>query len=162
MRGAYVISAGRCGRYRFRPRGGLYLQMWVKKTAVMCAASLFLTADMFKHYKDKANIYKYKLFCRKNFLFFVFFFGYGFYLYIYTRVNAGGWWRSPGAGCSSANWRRAWRAFQFLEGCRGGSVQMCRASDVCRCADICGCARLDVWMRGDSQMCENSQMCVDV
>ena len=50
----------------------------------MCAASLFLTADMFKHYKDSANIYKYKLFAKKISFLLCFFFGRGFCLYIYA------------------------------------------------------------------------------
>lgn len=49
----------------------------------MCAASLFLTAIRFKHYKDKANIYKHKLFAEK-FFFFVFFLWVRFLL-IYIR-----------------------------------------------------------------------------
>ncbi len=77
----------------------------------MLRGVVVLTAvKLFKHYKDKANIYKYKHFAENIFFFCVFFFGRGFYLYIYASergrlVSFLGCW-VLGAGCSSANRRR--------------------------------------------------------
>lgn len=147
----------------------------------MCAASLFLTADMFKHYKDRYNIYKYKHFVEK--IFFLLYFSLGaVFTYIYTRVSAGGWWRSSGwvlgAGCSSANWwrivgsssgwpssssgRRTWPA-----GGPRGWLHVCRVSQVgtvCKCAGVgvCKCADVQTFA-GDVCKCASRrvQMCRD-
>ena len=148
----------------------------------MCAASLFLTAIRFKHYKDSDNIYKYKYFAEKFFFFLCFFFGCGFYLCIYTRVNAGGWWRSSGAGCSSANWRRIvagvprggrssssrggqlarwWRIVApFLgawpTGGPRGWLHVCRVSQV---DTVCKCAGVGVCKCAEPRTCVSVQMC---
>lgn len=159
--------------------------MGKKKYRVICAASSFLTAFVYLSTTKIGIIFIYTNIFQKIFYFLCFFSSGAVFTYIYTRVNAGGWWRSSGAGCwvqlgqlvADRGGRSSGWPFQFLEGWPAGALVVdrgavprgvaswrpsglgaCRVSQVdtvCKCAEPRTCVSV--------QMCSHLQgMCANV